>query len=229
MSWLDRFRKKSSASGFDPELLRRLDGLAFANAKVRCGELEAGQVHLSPNVNADGIVEADRPAVAFGLQPLERRGDSWSFLGGIDDATGHLRFLLDLHVADRPPLERDQLAPDDLPGLELTVRRHPEYRHGELARSYCVMRWRIEVDPSFLVERADGPLQSGSVVMGTRLTRTPTSYAVPGSGSWCLIKCSEPGPFFIGFDCESGEAEMFPRRYDPDGYRFALDLLRVVA
>ena len=27
----------------------------------------------------------------------------------------------------------------------------------------------------------------------------------------------------------TGEAEMFPRRYDVDGYAFALDMLRVIA
>src|SRR5262249_21744086 len=147
--------------------------LAFANAKVRKGDLEASQVNLVPNVNDQGVVEADRPAVGFRLEPVRREGDMWSFVGRIDDATGYLRFLLDLHVADVQPLQPHQVDPDNLPGLELTIRRHPEYEHGELARGYCTMRWRAEVDPSFLNERSNGPLESGTVVMGTRLTRTP--------------------------------------------------------
>jgi hypothetical protein len=55
------------------------------------------------------------------------------------------------------------------------------------------------------------------------------AYAVPGSGPWFLLKCSQPGPFFIGFDPTTGDAEMFPRRYDADGYGFAMKLLRIVA
>ncbi len=232
MSWLGRFRKQTKGTGnvgFDPELLRRLDALAFANAKVRIGDLEASQINLSPNVNDRGIVEADRPAVAFRIQPLQRRDDVWSFLGSIDDATGYLRFLLELRVENVQPLEPHQADPDHLPGFELTIARHPEYEHGELARSYCAMRWRADVDPAFLVERTDGPLRSGTVVLGTHLTRTEVAYAIPGSGSWFLLKCSQPGPFFIAFDSTTGEAEMFPRRYDVDSYAFALDVLRVIA
>lgn len=232
MSWLDRFRKHTKDDGtgaFDPELLRRLEALAFANAKVRRGDLEASQVNLVPNVNDQGVVETDRPTVAFQLRPLGRRDAVWSFSGSIDDATGYLRFLLDLRVANVQRLAPHQVDPDNLPGLELTVRRHPEYEHGELARTYCTTRWRAETDPSFLVERCDGPLRSGTVVVGTRLTRTEVAYAIPDSGPWFLLKCSQPGPFFIGFDSTTGEAEMFPRRYDVDGYAFALDMLRVIA
>jgi hypothetical protein len=231
MSWLARFRKQLKDDGngrFDSELLRRLDALAFANAKVRKGDLDAAQINLSPNVNDQGVVEANRPSVSFRLQPLQRRDDVWSFLGSIDDATGYLRFLLELCVPNVQPLAPHQVDPDNMPGIEVTIRRHPEYEHGNLARSYCVTRWRADVDPSFLAEQSDGPLRSGTVVVGSRLTRTEAAYAIPDSGSWFLLKCTEPGPFFIAFDSTTGEAEMFPRRYDVNGYAFALDILRAI-
>jgi hypothetical protein len=231
MSWLDRLRKQAKVGreGFDPELLRRLDHLAAGNAMVRKGDLEASQIHLAVNANDQGIVEAQRPAVALRLLPLHRQGDVWSLLGAIDNATGYLRFFLDLCVGDVQPLEPHEVDPDNLPGLEMTIRRHPDFEHGELARSHCTMRWRVDVDPSFLCERLDGPLRSGTVVLGSRLTRTDVAYADPGSGSWVLLKCSDPGPFFVAFDASTGEAEMFPRRYSSDGYLFALDMLRIIA
>jgi hypothetical protein len=234
MSWLDLFRSRHPAgdrpdpTGFDPELLRRLATLAYADAQVREGHMEASQVHLCPNVDQNGIVEDQRPTVNFRIQPVERHDDTWTLRGSIDDATGYLRFLMDLQVPGVKP-DAGPLDPDNLPGLKLAIRRHPELEHGELARSYCLARWRADVEESFLVERVPGPLLADTVVMGAQLTRGPVSYSAPGSGSWLLLKCSDPGPFFIGFDTTTGEAEMFPRRFDADGYAFALQLLRVIA
>jgi hypothetical protein len=235
MSWLELFRKRAprgsqpDSTGFDPELLRRLEALAYANAQVQEGRIESSQVHLCPNVDQNGVVEDQRPTVNFRLNPLERRDDTWTFCGSIDDATGYLRFLMDLQVPKNEASDRKPLDADNLPGLKPAMRRHPESAHGELARSYCLLRWRAEVEVSFLVERVPGPLLADAVVMGAQLTRGPVSYSAPGSGSWLLLKCSDPGPFFIGFDSATGEAEMFPRRFDADGYALALQLLRVIA
>jgi len=117
---------------------------------------------------------------------------------------------------------------DHLPGFQLEIHHHPGYEAGHDARRMCAMLWRAEVDQAFLSEHARGPLRSTAVVSGTRLTRLTHAYTNPGSGSWVLLKCCEPGPFFIGFDVSTGAAEMFPRRYDVNGYAFALELLRVV-
>src|SRR5512140_3125955 len=102
MSWLDLFRKRGprdrqrDSTGLDPELLRRLEALAYANAQMREGRLESSSVHLCPNVNQNGVVEDQRPTVNFRLNPVERRDDTWTLGGAIDDATGYLRFLMDL-------------------------------------------------------------------------------------------------------------------------------------
>lgn len=90
-------------------------------------------------------------------------------------------------------------------------------------------RLRAEVESSFMTERVPEPLPAGTVVMGTRLARTDIAYGSPTSGTWVLLKCDAPGPFFFAFDMATGAADMFPRRFDANGYAFALQLLRVVA
>jgi hypothetical protein len=139
MSWFSRFGRKPTKDStpppgaLDPELLRRLEALAFANAKVSRGDLEADQVHLVPNTNREGVLEGERPSVGFRVEALGRQGDSWTFLARIDDATGYLRFLIDLHVEDVSPAAR-ALDPENMPGFALTFRRHPEAEHGELLK-----------------------------------------------------------------------------------------------
>jgi hypothetical protein len=209
MGLFDGFRHPS---GFDAELLRRLDERAVANSRVHAGEFTAEQIYLAVAQDEDGTV-SHRAVVPFQLAPPQRRGDTWSFTGTTDD----LRFLFDLEVtADSP----DAIA---------AFRRHPEFEHGEVARSACALHWRVDVDAAFLAERSPGPLRSGTVVMGAKLRRESHAFSAPGTGSWYLLKCDAPGPFFVAFDPTTGEAEMFPRRLDLDSYNFALELLRVVA
>lgn len=228
MGLFDRFSAKSKEPrAFDAEMVRRLDALAVANAQVRAGQHEASQVHLCPNVDAAGVVEANRPAVRMKVAPLAAKGDVWTLLASIDGATAHLRFLLDLEIASRGRVDASDLS--NAPPFRLTLRRHPEYENGELARSWCLMNWRVDVDASFLSERKPGPIATTAVVAGTALTRGEASYHTPGSGTWALLKCVEPGPLFLAIDTATGDAELFPRRGDSSSYLFALDLLRVVA
>ena len=232
MGLFDRFRAKppstSPPSGFDPELIARMERIGAANAQAR-GGVDPDTLMLVPCTNREGVITDDRPTVPFTLVPLGRGDDTWRFEGRIDGATSSLRFLIDLQVPNFEPASSEQIAAGNTPGFELTFRRSPGSEHGELARSACLLSWRAEAEPSFLSERRDDVLRSGSIALGAALVRTRVTYGWPGKGSWVLLKCDQPGPFFVGFDAASGAAEMFPRRFDEQGYAFALDLLRTVA
>jgi hypothetical protein len=209
----------------DIELLRRLGNIGAVNVLVRGGR-DPAQLYLAVNVNGEGVVEGNRPAVGFRFDVERIASEHWRIMARIDEPTAFCRFWLDLNLPEIPALDPATFDMSNSPGFRMAISKPPECERDPLARSWFLLAWRVEggMEESSL----DSSLHVDAVVMGVELTRLPHAYGLTGAEDhWVLLKCSRRDEaFFIALDLSTGAGEVFPRRYDVNSYRLALDFLR---
>jgi hypothetical protein len=209
----------------DVELLRRLGNIGAVNVLVRGGH-DPAQLYLAVNVNREGVVEESRPAVGFRFDVERIASEHWRIVARIDEPTTSCRFWLDLNLPEIPALDPASFDMSNSPGFRMVVSKAPECEREPLTRSGFLLAWRVEggMEESSL----DSSLHVDAAVMGVELTRMPHAYGLTGAEEhWVLLKCSRRDEcFFIGLDLSTGAGEVFPRRYDVNSYRLALDFLR---
>lgn len=209
----------------DAELLRRLGSIASVNILVRGGH-DPAQLYLAVNLNAQGVVDANRPTVTFRFDVERISSEAWRIMARLKEPTAFCRFSLDLALPEMPPLDPATFDMSNSPSVRMSISTPPECERDPLARGLFLLAWRVEggMEESSL----DSALHLDTVVMGIELTRMPHAYGLTEpDGHWVLLKCTRGDEgFFIGLDLSTGVGEVFPRRYDVNSYRLALDFVR---
>jgi hypothetical protein len=209
----------------DAVLLRRLGNIAAVNILVRGGH-DPAQLYLAVNLDAAGVVDANRPTVTFRFDVERIASEAWRIMARIKEPTASCRFSLDLALPEMHPLDPATFDMSNSPSLRMSISTPPECERDPLARGWFLLAWRVEggMEESSL----DSALHLDTVVMGIELTRMSHAYGLTEpDGHWVLLKCTRGDEgFFIGLDLSTGAGEVFPRRYDVNSYRLALDFVR---